>query len=69
MQFQCKINSELESLQFQSSSSEVIRHIRKYELYFSEMPISLSSLDQIPTISHYNGKPFLASEALSKMAC
>lgn len=60
MQFQCEINSELVSLLVLSSSSCVIRNIRNRRLYFPEMLISLSSLDQIPNISHYNSKSYLS---------
>lgn len=59
MQFQCEINSELVSLLVLSSSPYVIRNVRNRRLYFPEMLISLSSLDQIPKISHYNSKSYL----------
>lgn len=59
MQFQCEINSELVSLLVLSSSLYVINNISYRRSYFPEMLISLSNLDQIPKISHYNSKLYL----------
>lgn len=61
MQLQCEIYSELVSLLVLSSSLDIIRHIRDRKLYFPVLPISLSSLDQIPSISHCNSKSYLTS--------
>ena len=61
MQLQCEIYSELVSLLVLSSSLDIIRHIRNRKLYFPVLPISLSSLDQIPSISHCNSKSYLTS--------
>ena len=61
MQLQCEIYSELVSLLVSSSTPDIIKHIRNSKLYCPVLPISLSSLDQIPSISHCNSKSYLTS--------